>query len=648
MYAPASSVQGFLIFAVAIDRPSRLESLMIMLSKVASLTIFVFFILLGGLSGPVFAVVDWDGEGSNDLWSTQANWENDTVPNISDTAHIDLTDVVCLIDSTVAAVCSSLRVGYDNTGGPSYLNITGGSLTLTNGFLLGQNNTDSEGIVNISGGSVFVRHSHIGGHGNGTLTISGGTLTHTIADMFIPKFSDGVGHVQLDGGIIYAPDVEMRNSGGIGTMDITEGTLIIDGDKESKVNGWATNTWLTAYGGSGSLLVDYDITHGGKTTVKAEEPSNLRPIIVDAGRPQWAQLTEATVTVSLDGNYSDDSETVTTLWAVTCQPEGSTVVFAPNDGNPQESPALNPTATFDFPGDYVLRLTANDAELQGTDEVIIYVCLDFGIVAQYSFEDNLLDSASAGTGPDDLTAFLHEGSVSPEYPLGIVGQAVRISGDEGATGASMLYVVDSNDIMLPAFYTMEAFIKPDVETLLEQQNIVKLWGNLGYSLVIDSGDLTFYHNQELNGRVSLGGIPLWCQWQHIAITADGENINMYVNGVPEVSHAYDGTLDYCATEWPFDLNYTEGYAGLIDEFLLHNEPRDLAYMQTRASLLSSIADLAYDRVVNLKDFQKLADNWLNEETPGQCYGTGDFNHDCQVDLDDLRLMVEDWLINYTN
>ena len=79
----------------------------------------------------------------------------------------------------------------------------------------------------------------------------------------------GVGHVQLDGGLI-----DVTGNGGLimsssGSVDITGGIL--------KLNGEVTNMSVygnvTAYGGAGSFVYDYD---GARTTVTAvPEPTTL-------------------------------------------------------------------------------------------------------------------------------------------------------------------------------------------------------------------------------------------------------------------------------------------------------------------------------------------------------------------------------------
>ena len=87
---------------------------------------------------------------------------------------------------------------------------------------------------------------------------------------------------------------------------------------------------------------------------------------VDAGPPQIITLPSA---ASLDGTVTDDGfpnppGAVTTTWSKVSGP--GTVTFF-------NATAVDTTATFNLPGSYVLRLTANDGALTTSDEVTITV-----------------------------------------------------------------------------------------------------------------------------------------------------------------------------------------------------------------------------------------------------------------------------------
>ena len=100
-------------------------------------------------------------------------------------------------------------------------------------------------------------------------------------------------------------------------------------------------------------------------TVTAESAGNVAPT-VSAGSDASVPVSQA---ASLDGTVSDDGlpnppGTVTTTWSLVSGP--GTVNFA-------DAGSTDTTATFTAAGSYVLRLTANDSELQASDDVVITV-----------------------------------------------------------------------------------------------------------------------------------------------------------------------------------------------------------------------------------------------------------------------------------
>jgi len=58
-------------------------------------------------------------------------------------------------------------------------------------------------------------------------------------------------------------------AGSVGTIDVAAGTLTMNGDAVSTLQGYIDNGWITAYGGNGTLQLDYDVTNEGRTTLRA-------------------------------------------------------------------------------------------------------------------------------------------------------------------------------------------------------------------------------------------------------------------------------------------------------------------------------------------------------------------------------------------
>ncbi len=119
-----------------------------------------------------------------------------------------------------------------------------------------------------------------------------------------------------------------------------------------------------------------------EVTITVVAPPANQPPVVDAGLDQT--IFESAV-ATLDGTVSDDGlplpANVTTTWTVESAPVGGTVTF-------DDASAIDTTAQFDALGDYVLRLTANDGELETFDEVTISVEEAPAFVVQ-SFQDGL-------------------------------------------------------------------------------------------------------------------------------------------------------------------------------------------------------------------------------------------------------------------
>ena len=157
----------------------------------------------------------------------------------------------------------------------------GGTLT-TNGFIVvGRRNGDNGKIIMTSGAITVGNTLYLGHTGAGALDMTGGIITAP-SNVVIGLNATSVGHVNLDGGIIDAGNLVMRQQvGAVGTMDVKAGTLIIDGNGLPVVQGFIDNGWITAYGGNGTLNLDYDVTNEGRTTLTAVH--NFNPFPADRG-----------------------------------------------------------------------------------------------------------------------------------------------------------------------------------------------------------------------------------------------------------------------------------------------------------------------------------------------------------------------------
>jgi hypothetical protein len=198
------------------------------------------------------------------------NWNNGT-PGLTTDINLN-SEPNIVIDDSVVAVCKVARISVVNPADANLPSIfmTGGKLNVSSDFVLGQN-AGSKPVMEISGGianiySCWTGNMDNSGMGSSRLCITGGTLTCNY--LWVSRFSPSTGQpdaIQLDGGTISTGQFNM----GQGYMDITAGTLIINGDVTSQIDTYISNGWLTAYNGTGVFIVDYNNLNLGKTTVKA-------------------------------------------------------------------------------------------------------------------------------------------------------------------------------------------------------------------------------------------------------------------------------------------------------------------------------------------------------------------------------------------
>ncbi len=253
------------------------------------------------------AMIFWDDGGPDHLWSTATNWSPDSIPEAIDPVSIDAPDNThCEIIDGIIAECETLRVG--NSSFTTNLDISGGSLTAA-GAYVGVDNSIGHGILNMSGGLFSTGTLHIGWSGIGTLNMTGGTIE--LSDNLVVPGLRGTGTVNLLGGTIYADDLRLTSDTGL--MNITTGTLILDGDDTAALQTFIDDGWLTAYGGRGIVDMDYDVRNKGKTTVTASSLLNPNPAdgaTVAAGEVElsWTMLEPIIpgLAVSVDVYFTDN------------------------------------------------------------------------------------------------------------------------------------------------------------------------------------------------------------------------------------------------------------------------------------------------------------------------------------------------------
>ncbi|MHC4325997.1 MAG: hypothetical protein ACYSUX_17145, partial [Planctomycetota bacterium] len=287
-----------------------------MSGKLACL-ISIAVLLFLACTAPAADYKDWDdGDFANHLWSSPANWAPDGLPTmLGDTGNRTRIEPGSgggdypILDSTIfdvdpnGAFADRLYVAHEQgDGSTAKLWIQDGAKLTIGDDLNIAYNEDSHGICYVSGPDTVIEIGDdvkVGRRGDGTLMMNGGTI-NVGSTIEIPSSTDtasiNIGHLQLNGGTINCGELSMRplNSGviGTGTMDVRGGTLIIDGNALSTIQGFIDNGWVTAYDGFGALQLDYDVKNPGKTTLEALHLLNPDPMdgsTVSAGSAtlQW-------------------------------------------------------------------------------------------------------------------------------------------------------------------------------------------------------------------------------------------------------------------------------------------------------------------------------------------------------------------------
>ncbi|MBI9017072.1 MAG: sulfatase-like hydrolase/transferase [Phycisphaerae bacterium] len=218
----------------------------------------IIIVLLICLAANVIAAdVSYTGNGDDHLWTNAENW-NGPIPD----------------DSSVGA-------SFNKEG--TEVEITNGVNAACKGFMLGMYGVTNS--ATISGGGLTCSWLDIGranqNGGNGSLTITDGNVTVSGSVKLPTQFSTmtnidkmGTGHIDLLGGTLtcgsfYMGNQQVGNNGGIGTMEITHGTLVVNGNQTALLQGYINSTWITFYGGGGDYELDYGVKNSGKTTLSA-------------------------------------------------------------------------------------------------------------------------------------------------------------------------------------------------------------------------------------------------------------------------------------------------------------------------------------------------------------------------------------------
>jgi hypothetical protein len=215
--------------------------------------------------------VSWDNGAGDNLWTTPDNWSSNTLPDMTIGILVNTSGASPIINPPMEAAGFQIRVGA--TGGAN-LTMNGGTLDAGEWLMIGTEQADRSGTFTMNGGMINLGcfnsgsgHLWIGQTGHGTFIMNGGTIN--APGKFGLGWTGGAADVHLDGGTVTAGSLSISS---LCHLDITGGTLVISGDQTAAINSYKDSGRITAFGGRGKLLCEYNVANPGKTTITAKAP----------------------------------------------------------------------------------------------------------------------------------------------------------------------------------------------------------------------------------------------------------------------------------------------------------------------------------------------------------------------------------------
>lgn len=251
-----------------------------------SLVFAVGFVFLSNAA----SAQNWTGEGDDNLWDNPDNWDILALPTLTDETRINAPgaeDNPPLIEDGIDAEVGILISDFGTTS----MSMTGGTLTCGGWGTWWGDAAGTECTFYMSGGTVNYTGEpgifEIGwqsagdppGSSIGIWEMTGGTINAKGVDM-PGKGNGGIAEIDLyggtlnvgtaRGGLIMYPDQEAF-------IDITEGTLVLEGDELFKVEELIDREQIIAYGGEGEVEYDYDGVSTIVTAIAPTPPGGIQP-----------------------------------------------------------------------------------------------------------------------------------------------------------------------------------------------------------------------------------------------------------------------------------------------------------------------------------------------------------------------------------
>ncbi len=535
------------------------------------LYLLLTIVLLMSQIGGADEYTRWWNDGANQLWSTTANWQYDTLPDDTNTVSIEEPNALNgngpIIQSGIAADCNILYVAYWD--GPITLTMTGGTLDTALYTIIGFTDrveSDADGIIDMSGGTIDTHDWLVIGHygGVGTVNQTGGTIkSHHVYIGEQGSAGDGTfGYINLDGGTIDCNNFTIE--GGRGLVDINNGTLIINGNVTSTINSYISSGYITGYDDTGAVDVDYNVTNAGKTTVTAASlPGKASsPIPTDSA-------TNVGVTTDISWTAGTGATNYNVYFGTNSTPSAGEL-----KGN---QPGLTyDTNTMSNSTTYYWRIDSNNTAGVTTGDIWSFTTIsgavEPNIVVWYKFDE------TSGTTAADSSGYSRDGTRSGAAWNSTGGQvdgALDCNGDGYVSVPSSVFSGIGNEVTICIWQYGNAAIQPSGDMLFNSSdfkiNSHVPWGDgIVYWEAPRVGGVPEEISKAANAANYEGA------WNHWAFTKDAAagDMKIYLNG--QLWHSGTGKTNSMAGITTFAIGaQSDGsqykYHGLIDSFRIYDK-----------------------------------------------------------------------------
>ncbi|OXU15644.1 LamG domain-containing protein [Sedimentisphaera salicampi] len=203
------------------------------------------------------------GDPNNNLISDPDNyWGDKGVPAPGDALYFDNKwSPLMEMDSTVDLEVNQAYLGKATADGVFEMNVSGGSLHVSDKFVMCKDNRSGmEATLNMSGGTISTGGWFtLGGQTKAAVNMTGGLLD-VGTKLAMGMYGDASGVLNLDGGTVIAGEIDIvgQSTTEPTVVNISDGTLIIDGDQVSQVNDYVNSGKIVSTKQDFGIAAEYD------------------------------------------------------------------------------------------------------------------------------------------------------------------------------------------------------------------------------------------------------------------------------------------------------------------------------------------------------------------------------------------------------